>query len=541
IEVPLQFKVYRSVLDYISQNIQPEMIFIPEATIGMASSNFHAHMKRNKKRIRRRGGEFSESEQKKRIFMGFVFSNFTGKSKKPLSVNISGPPGAFRFYELRSPMPNYWTFLINFLNGEYPWFDYVLNKYVFNLAGRERPFFWWRREEEDLETLELITGKSLKQISLEEESYEDFRKAVDFKGMGLIYSLESMAGKSNFKKFIGDFLTTHKFRSADYSEFIKGLSENFKQDYSDFFRFWMESKSIPAFKITEEEAYEISTDLQPKYQLRIRIKNLGEIGGRIKIGLLSGRFRRVNPGEYEFEKAFEIGAGEERDLFIVTDKRYTFYILDPIFSKNVPRFIRRRISYADKPLNKEPVEGSLLVEEKREQKELIVDNLDEGFKLKKAEGRKGSIFSFLRPALRGEKKRIVTWSPWRRVPDRWIRFINPGMYGDYYLSAAAKAPGDGSQSAIWTVEIPKGGYYETFIFIPPVLKDRKRKRPGEYKVIVHHDDGDEQINVDLKGSSLGWISLGSYYFSKGQASIELTDESDGIIIADAVRWVKIER
>ena len=34
----------------------------------------------------------------------------------------------------------------------------------------------------------------------------------------------------------------------------------------------------------------------------------------------------------------------------------------------------------------------------------------------------------------------------------------------------------------------------------------------------------------------GWNELGSFHFSKGEFKVELSDNSDGFIIADAVKW-----
>ena len=51
------------------------------------------------------------------------------------------------------------------------------------------------------------------------------------------------------------------------------------------------------------------------------------------------------------------------------------------------------------------------------------------------------------------------------------------------------------------------------------------------------DDGTEEITLDMSNAEDGWFLLGTFYFSKGRATVDLTDESKGrIVIADAVRW-----
>ena len=48
----------------------------------------------------------------------------------------------------------------------------------------------------------------------------------------------------------------------------------------------------------------------------------------------------------------------------------------------------------------------------------------------------------------------------------------------------------------------------------------------------------DDVNFYVKSGERGWNELGSYHFSKGNYRVELSDESDGFIIADAVKWTK---
>ena len=57
---------------------------------------------------------------------------------------------------------------------------------------------------------------------------------------------------------------------------------------------------------------------------------------------------------------------------------------------------------------------------------------------------------------------------------------------------------------------------------------------------VKHDDGEEEISVETGRGRQGWMTLGSFYFSQGEAKITLSDKGSGsnqIIFADAVKWV----
>jgi len=60
-----------------------------------------------------------------------------------------------------------------------------------------------------------------------------------------------------------------------------------------------------------------------------------------------------------------------------------------------------------------------------------------------------------------------------------------------------------------------------------------------YDIIVHSDDGEDNIELNTTEHKEGWVYLGSYYFSSGEAKIILSNKSDAsVIFADAVKWVK---
>ena len=61
-----------------------------------------------------------------------------------------------------------------------------------------------------------------------------------------------------------------------------------------------------------------------------------------------------------------------------------------------------------------------------------------------------------------------------------------------------------------------------------------------YFYTVHHDDGDDVIEVPIDQDETDWTFLGEFYFSEGEALVELSDKSSkNIVIADAVKWVKL--
>ena len=61
----------------------------------------------------------------------------------------------------------------------------------------------------------------------------------------------------------------------------------------------------------------------------------------------------------------------------------------------------------------------------------------------------------------------------------------------------------------------------------------------EHHYTIHHSDGTTEVVLMPDRCEDGWNLIGRYFFEKGEAIVELSDESPaGFVIADAVKWVK---
>jgi predicted RNA-binding protein Jag len=63
---------------------------------------------------------------------------------------------------------------------------------------------------------------------------------------------------------------------------------------------------------------------------------------------------------------------------------------------------------------------------------------------------------------------------------------------------------------------------------------------GPYQLTIYHDDGEDEITIDVDKAEEGWNLLGNFYLSPGKAKVSLSNETEGkLVIADAVKWVKV--
>lgn len=107
------------------------------------------------------------------------------------------------------------------------------------------------------------------------------------------------------------------------------------------------------------------------------------------------------------------------------------------------------------------------------------------------------------------------------------------VFGYYYSGYRPNAPGNGSERLTWRVDIPIAGSYEVFAWWT-AAEDRAANAPYS----VAHADGSTTVRVDQTQGGSRWQSLGVYRFSAASARVTLTDDADGYVVADAVRFVR---
>jgi len=136
-----------------------------------------------------------------------------------------------------------------------------------------------------------------------------------------------------------------------------------------------------------------------------------------------------------------------------------------------------------------------------------------------------------------EYQTVRFWNP----PVRWELAAGSNFYGRYIKSAYFKKHGNGDAGIKWTARIKESGEYDCYAYIPNFRMGFRRQRTKtdfKYLFTVHHDDGTEEVSVGMPEGG-GWAFLGDFYFSEGDAVIELSDKTESILVfGDAVKWVK---
>lgn len=104
-----------------------------------------------------------------------------------------------------------------------------------------------------------------------------------------------------------------------------------------------------------------------------------------------------------------------------------------------------------------------------------------------------------------------------------------GYYGTGYHYCSA---GTGLKTCTWVFTIPAADNWDVY-----ARWTQSSNRASNAKYTVYHADGSNVVSVNQQTNGGVWYKLGTYRFSPIAYQIVLTDDANGIVIADAIRLV----
>jgi RHS repeat-associated protein len=102
---------------------------------------------------------------------------------------------------------------------------------------------------------------------------------------------------------------------------------------------------------------------------------------------------------------------------------------------------------------------------------------------------------------------------------------------DYVIADAVMLVPLGAQpnTATWTLNVPSEGSYNIY-----ARWTAHPNRATDAKYTVNHAGGAAQVTANQQANAGTWNLLGTYSFNAGNATVTLTDQANGYVIADAV-------
>ena len=369
-----------------------------------------------------------------------------------------------------------------------------------------------------------------------------FLLAVDLKAGAFVRSLRERLGARDFAKLLSSLAQRYSPGTFTLADLQSLASEIHGSDLSGFFDIWLQSTRLPGFQIVSSEAYRVRTESGlPRYQARLRLHNGQDVAGVVRVALLVEK-EGANARKWDSVERYLVFDGrEEKELEMLVSRKPRRFVIHPYLSLNRAD-ISRDLEVSDKERDVEPAEGVHEVEFSGEPPGVtVVDDMDDGFRV---EG--GTSRGALRVGSSREEAQegtVPACSP--TAPSRtWCRQAVERAYGRYRHVVTVRPPGRGDGHAIWSGQIVGGGTCQVDAHLPVLERaftwramGLRAVPKGHLEYSVQDAGGEETVKLSIEGLANGWNALGEYRFEAGRSyEVRLSDASDGLVLADAVRW-----
>lgn len=555
-ETPISFAGYVRNWKGNSEQVQPEFVFLPERLVSLGE-DFKQSKKRYTEWAERDSRQSSDPlDIETRVINDFIRWRLQSETIYEAEGNIlinmftrEWTGGSkLNKYDISAL---YFNYANSIYSRDFPVLDVVLN--VMQKQEDVEQGARWRRMFGGMSDAQraamYLNGKSFEQaISDKDLSSVIFYEMLKLKANYLRNYITARVPFREFKRFMSDFARRHMFSEARFGELNADFEQRFHFNLMDLIPTWYMTTKTPIILVKGVGAEEVSIDEYTKYVVHFYVHNPTESEGVISLeieeggprgprgrrgGGMSGQTQEKVPLNYIIEPQ------KYKEIRVLCDERPNNMVINTNIAQNIPSEIIQHFPKVEDETT-DTLTGIFDVDKQAfelDANEIVVDNEDKGFRLIEA-NQKNKLQNLFRKEEEDKYKNLNFWVP----PTRWTATVGTSFYGDYINSCMYKKAGNGNNKAEWTATIPESGYYEVYVYVPASPGPRWMNREENYQYYtVKHDDGEEEISIKMTGpGSEGWVMLGSFYFSEGEATVVLTDKGSGsrqMIYADAVKWI----
>ena len=515
VEMPLNFRPYLRQGQLGSNFVQPELVFFPEKL-------------------------FTESYRSIKDILKLL------KTKRSLDSEVEGVALRSnvlnRFFEpIYNIMPMYQEFRTTIYSDKFPCIGDLI--YEIRFSGQSKDHL---SLNEKVKTIQYWDGKSLRGALMDRDNpveYIMLKKKREHINSLIATRVEMMY----MWDFIEDFVKCHPFQRVDFDVFAREFKDQFNVNIDSLLERYYADDRLPTLFVQ---------DLKMESYNGIplgscKVYNPSNIDGVLRVDGYDQKLRRQRPNY------FLIPAKSCKEIRV---RNYTIpnFAVELGLCCNLPDKIS--IIFNDREETEKDWEGIRDVDSSTFRlplNEIIVDNEDVGFRLVKKDKRKKWGERFLKEQ---------EYQGMENVGDEWILSISSSSYGYKIKSAYCKKAGMGEEYAEWMVKIKEPGKYRVAVHVPEYLYAiylGSFLKNARLYYQVFSEEGDTYVELDLNEEAPGWIELGTYEFSEGNYFVRLSDKGgtdlqpviktgmlkvkgnsnitcSQMIIADAVKWVKVE-
>jgi hypothetical protein len=563
VEAPIHFHTYPRSWTLATEDNMPGQVFVPERGAG----GFQADIKRQQRWMERQNQQDGENLLPEEM-QARLFKNVTGNM-------LITPSGSFRWRDARlrnlpgwskqSIFPQYLSYTIGIEQEGFPILQFITENYMFSRAQTSGPggFGPGMGSASDQIILKM-KGKNLIQL-LDSMRYDpQLTEIVSRKGAQFFSTVQMNIYPKDIDAVLDEIIAMQNFTLLPVDTFITRLNTFSDSDISSAIESWQLNASTPAFLFGATQTFEITEANQTRYFVRTRVVNNGDGDGILTIGIREqmrergggrragggGGFGGFGPGggggmpAPSVEQTFLIPKGENVEIGMITNGEPRELILNTYLAANLPSTQRLMIeavsgNRATVFEGVQPYNGTISFNEPFE---FIVDNEDIGFSIINQQEKRTAKDWWMSRSMEqtGDKYQGVnTWMP----SHRWQPTLDANYFGKYVKSAVYKRSGTGDAIVKWETELAESGNVAVHAFVPQTMRRGgprgwQNEETGSYEFTVFHDDGETIVEIDPSREQSGWILLGDFYISRGNAVVTLSDKTTrNLVIADAVKWV----
>lgn len=546
-EVPAQFTNYIRNWKGYTESVMPEIVFIAERGIHF---NFDIEAIQRRHLEWRRHDQSAPDPLETDIMMFQQLShNFTTENIRR-GMDFDNP--AINPYNIAPMFFNHNSFISS---EHYPVMDIVLN--TMQQFTSEIGFRPWEGIINNKQRANLyLESHSLKQaVSDPELKPEILYELIKLKSQALRNYITARVSIKEFDDFLKVFFSQYHFQNITFQTFTTAIQQKFGMDISDFIQEWYTVDHSPTLFISHVDANQVVINEETKYQTKFKINNPSDLDAIITTSIEEGsnfmefggrrRGMRMSVESESTPHNYIIPAGQACEIRIITDGRPVSASINTNISHNLPsahnfNFPKIESITQDTSSGIFPIDPAIF---KPNPNEIIIDNEDSGFRTIASNNRHKLKDLFHKQ----DEEKYKNFLPWF-MPSQWTVIAAGYCYGEAIQSAVYKRKGSGNNSVEWKTEIPQDDYYDVAIWNPKsnmhfrVSGDRRGRRNQEERnqtYLIHYDEEQESITLDLEQENEGWVSLGNFYLPKGTVTITLTDKVSGNhVIADAVKFTR---
>lgn len=554
VEVPVHYGSFDRILESGREEVQPGMVFIPEQGAGMNSLNLMGEQ-RSIIRSRKRNEESGIDTVAEQVDMltNLVKGTFLSETAQ---YSWRDDSGRRHYYGAGQVMPYYiYPQFYNFVNAieskEFPIMDRVMDIYLRSKAseGDVGKMFSSLRgggASKDLQANVLLGESSIADLMISAENPKVLDSAIKLKGDYLFSSMESGLEDGEFLEFLKDVLYENQSQVLSMERLDRLTKRRFGIELSESLEAWYNQKALPAFQFQNVRAETIVNGEETMAKVFMDIYNGGDASGLVKITFMLGGGRRGGRSMSSMEtinKLVSVEKGEAKRVSFILSGTPRMAMVNTLCSQNIPASLNFRFPDV-KVGTGTPIEEDIPLDIESFNSlddEILVDTEDPGFSIEE-----NTTEPPLRKLINGdeEESKYSNLNFWR-TPQRWTLTTSSDFIGKFVKSAYYCATGDGSRAAKWVANVTEEGYYDLYVYIPPLAAMSMRRGGGsgktpEYTYSIKIGEDLYEVMVNVKGrESVEWVNLGRYEIKPGDVEVRLTnDVSTGNVYADAIKLVK---